>query len=171
LRQALLIIDMLNDFVLPGAPLEVSATRDIIAPIRARLDQARAEQMPVVYVCDAHAEDDEEFGVWPKHAVKGTYGAQVVEELRPIEGETVVEKTRYSGFFGTDLDSILKQSAVGTLALAGCVTNICVLYTAADAAMRGYKLVVPKDCVAALAPEDHEFALRQMRDVMGAKVV
>jgi nicotinamidase-related amidase len=161
---------MLNDFVLPGAPLEVPSTRDIVPKIRARLQDARAHETLVVFVCDSHTEDDEEFSVWPKHAVKGTYGAQIVSDLRPVGEEAVVEKARYSGFFGTNLDPILKEAGVDTLLLTGCVTNICVLYTAADAAMRGYKLIVPKDSVAGLAPEDHQFALNQMRDVMGAKI-
>lgn len=171
LKEALVIIDMLNDFVLEGAPLEVSGVRKIVPNIKRRLSQARVAGHPVVFVCDSHAGDDPEFRIWPRHGVKGTKGAQVIEELKPTEGERVVPKKRFSGFFETDLDEILKELEVESLVLTGILTNICVLYTAADATMRGYKVVVPEDCVFALTGGDHRFALEQMEKVLGAKIV
>ncbi len=170
---ALVIIDMLNDFVLPGAPLEVPAARDILPALKQRLDQARQDGMPVLYVCDAHDPDDREFARmgWPPHAVRGTRGAEVVAELRPLPNEPVIAKTSYSGFHDTDLDATLKKLGVEELILTGCVTSICVLYTAADAVMTGYRVTVPADCVAPLDPQDGAFALKQMRTVLGVNVV
>ncbi|TYO98322.1 nicotinamidase-related amidase [Geothermobacter ehrlichii] len=172
MRQALVIIDMLNDFVQPGAPLEVPATREILPALQQRLRQARAQGLPVIHVCDAHAPDDSEFSRmgWPPHAVRGTRGAQIVDELAPLPGETTVCKTTYSGFHATDLDEHLRRLQVDELVLTGCVTSICVLYTAADAVMRGYRVRVPADCVAHLDPGDGAFALRQMRQVLGVDV-
>lgn len=165
-KEALLIIDMLNDFIAPGAPLEVPEGRRIVPAIRKRLEEARDRGTPVVYLCDAHDKDDPEFRVWPPHAVRDTPGAQVVGELAPREGEHVVRKTTYSGFYGTELEEVLQGLGSEHLVVTGVVTNICVLYTAADALMRGYEVTVPPDCVAALNEEDHAFALRQMEEVL-----
>ena len=170
-QKALLIIDMLNDFVLPGAPLEVPDTRKIIPNIERETIRARAEGYPVIYVCDAHAPDDKELKVWPRHCVKGSKGAQVIDELEPEPRDTVVEKTTYSGFFNTRLEEVLKSIGATELIITGCVTNICILYTSSDAVLRGYAVMVPKDCVAGLNIEDHEFALRQMGKVLKVKII
>ena len=171
-NEALLVIDMLNDFVLPGAPLEVPETRRIMKNIRREIDAAHAAGRPVVYLCDTHAPDDREFSKfgWPPHAVKGTKGAEVVDELRPLPQDVVIPKTTYSGFFGTDLDAVLKKRGVDGLRLTGCVTHICVLFTASDAVLRDYAVTVVGDGVAGLAKEDHDAALRIMRSVMNVKV-
>ncbi len=173
MTEALLVIDMLNDFVLPGAPLEVPKTRAIIPAIRARIDRARADDRPVIYVCDAHLPDDPEFTRmnWPPHAVRGTAGAQVITELAPKGTDPVVEKTGYSGFHQTGLEGLLQALDVDRLTLTGCVTNICIFYTAYDAVIRGHQVSVPVDCVAALNDEDGDFALKQMVDVLGVTVL
>ena len=169
-KKALLVIDMLNDFVLPGAPLEVPGARTIIPSIKREFDKARREGTPVVYLCDQHEAGDPEFRVWSPHAVKGTEGAEVVSELKPQPGDYIIPKTSYSGFFETELDSLLRKLGVDELILTGVVTNICVLYTGADALMRGYRVVVSENQVAALNEEDHRFALRQLREVLKPKM-
>lgn len=111
-KEALLIIDMLNDFVLPGAPLEAPETRTIIKNIQKEIHDARLAGQPVIYVCDNHDIDDKEFGKygWPPHAIKGTKGAEVIDELAPAPGDQIVPKGTYSGFSGTRLDEVLKNS-------------------------------------------------------------
>jgi len=172
-KEALLVIDMLNDFVLPGAPLEVPDTRTIIKSIQQEVNSARLTNRPVIYVCDAHAPDDREFSRfgWPAHAVRGTKGAEVIDELAPRPGEVVVHKTTYSGFYNTVLDEVLKKLGVDSLRLTGCVTHICIMITASDAALRNYAVSVVEDGVAGLAREDHDAALRIMKSVMGVKLV
>jgi nicotinamidase-related amidase len=172
-KEALLIIDMLNDFVLEGAPLEVPETRRIIPNIKREIEKARTEGYPVIYVCDRHAPDDREFSKfgWPKHAVKGTKGAEVVDELRPNEGDIVIEKTTYSGFYRTNLDETLKRLNIDSLRLTGCVTHICIMFTASDAVLRDYKVTVVEDSVAGITREDHEAAIRIMKNVLGVEVV
>ncbi|MBI5287083.1 MAG: cysteine hydrolase [Deltaproteobacteria bacterium] len=165
-KKALLVIDMLKDFVEEGAPLEVARARGIVGCIKARIEEARMEDIPIVYVCDHHKKDDPEFRVWPPHAVEGTSGADVVDGIRPREGDYTVWKTTYSGFFRTELDDLLKGLGVEEVILTGVCTNICVLYTAADAYMRGYSVTVPEECVAGLAEDDHRFALRQIKEVL-----
>ena len=165
-REALIICDMLEDFTAPGAPLEVPAGRDIVQAIAERLGRARSQGTPVVYVNDSHAPDDREFTTWPPHAVEGSPGSRVIGALSPRPGEAVVKKTSYSGFFETELDEVLSGLGVSRIVLTGVVANICILYTAVDAYMRGYEVTVPPDCVAALNPQDHAFALRQLREVL-----
>jgi nicotinamidase-related amidase len=173
MNDALLIIDMLNDFVLPGAPLEVPATRSIITAVRKQIDQARQEGRPVIYVCDSHTADDPEFSRmgWPPHAVRGTNGAAVITDLGPLEMDPVVEKTSYSAFHQTGLEGLLQSRSIDHLTLTGCVTNICIFYTAYDAVIRGYDVTVPSDCVADLDAGDGTFARKQMAEVLGVKVV
>lgn len=171
-KEALLIIDMLNDFVLKGAPLEVPETRKVIPDIKREIEKARAEGNPVIYICDAHGPDDKEFSKfgWPPHAVKGTKGAEVVDELKPAPNDIIIEKTTYSGFYNTKLDEMLKSLGIVCLRLTGCVTHICVMFTASDAVLRDYNVTVVENGVAGLAKEDHDAALRIMKNVMGVKI-
>jgi nicotinamidase-related amidase len=171
-KEALLIIDMLNDFVLEGAPLEVPETRKVIPTIKKEIESARAKGNPVIYICDAHEKEDREFSKfgWPAHAVKGTKGVEVVEELKPERDDIVIEKTTYSGFYNTSLDETLKNLGIGSLRLTGCVTHICVMFTASDAVLRDYKVTVVKDAVAGLSKEDHDAAFRIMKNVLGVDI-
>src|SRR5210317_133254 len=173
MNDALLIIDMLNDFGLAGAPPEVPETRTIIDNIRKQVDKARKGNRPVIYVCDSHTEDDPEFSRmgWPPHAVRGTHGAAVINELAPMETDPIIEKTSYSAFHQTGLEGLLQSRNIDQLTLTGCVTNICIFYTAYDAVIRGYDVTVPSDCVADLDAGDGSFARRQMSEVLGVKIV
>lgn len=169
-KEALLVIDMLNDFVKEGAPLEVPAAREIISSIKMKIQWARENGVPVIYVCDSHRLQDQEFKWWPCHAVEGTPGAKVVAEISPEKGDFIIKKRRYSAFLGTELDILLRELDIQTLHLTGILTNVCVLYTACDAVMRNYKVVVYSDCVASVSSEDHHFALRQMRNFLKINV-
>jgi nicotinamidase-related amidase len=173
MKEALLVIDMLNDFVREGSPLEVPDTRAIIPVIRQEIEKAHAAGNPVIYVCDTHAADDKEFSKfgWPAHAVKGTRGAGIVDELKPAGSDIVIPKTTYSSFYGTDLDTTLRRLGVDSLRLTGDVTHICILFTAADAVLRDYKVAVVEDGVAGLAREDHDAAIRIMKNVMAVQIV
>jgi nicotinamidase-related amidase len=173
MKRALLIIDMLNDFVKEGAPLEVPETRRVIPAIKREIERARTEGEPVIYVCDSHEPDDIEFQRfgWPPHAIKGTKGAEVVDELKPLPDDILIEKVTYSGFYNTQLDEILTKLGIDTLRLTGCVTHICVMFTASDAVLRGYNVEVVTDAVAGLSKEDHEAGLRIMKNVLGARLI
>lgn len=89
-REALLVIGMVNDFVLPDAPLEVPETREVLPNIRREIGSGPGGVMPILYLCDDHAPDDKEFRKfgWPAHAVRGTKGAEVVDELKPAPNDT-----------------------------------------------------------------------------------
>lgn len=170
---ALLVIDMLNDFVREGAALEVPDARKVIPAVKREIERACRKSIPVIYVCDSHEKDDVEFRRfgWPAHAVKGTQGAEVVGEIKPEKGDIIVKKGTYSGFYKSRLEHELKRLGVKKLRLTGCVTHICVMFTASDAVLRGYAVEIVSDGVAGLSKEDHEAALRIMKNVMGAKIV
>lgn len=89
----------------------------------------------------------------------------------PGEGDVVVAKRRYSGFLQTELPLTLRERGVGRLELAGVCTNVCVLYTAAEAVMWGFQLAVDPRLVTSFDPEAHEFALRQMKEVLGVELL
>ena len=172
-KKALLIIDMLNDFVQEGAPLEVPSTRKIIPSIKKEIKEARTEGFPIIYICDTHHEQDREFEKmnWPVHAIKGTAGSEVIEDLSPKQEDIFIEKTTYSAFYNTKLDKILKELEINTLRITGTVTHICILFTAAEGGIRGYDVEVPSSCVAGLDENDEKFAFRLMKNEFGVKLL
>lgn len=172
MKTALIVVDMLTDFIDPEGTLYCGdAARQIVPEVARMLETAREEGMPVFFLVDWHDPDDAEFAMFPEHCVRDTKGAEVIDELKPRQGEAVIRKKRFSGFFGTDLDLRLREKGVERVVLAGVATNICVLYTAADARMRHYKVTVPKNAVASFDQEAGRFALEQMTKVLGAQVV
>jgi nicotinamidase/pyrazinamidase len=171
MKKALIIIDMLNDFVEDGAPLKVPGVKKIIEPIKKEIDEARKDNYPVIYLCDCHEENDREFKLFPPHAVKGTRGASIIDDLRPEGTDLLVRKSSFSGFFNTDLAAILNKFSVKKIIVTGTATNICVLYTVADAVMRGYEVDIVKDAVMGLNKKDHKFALRQMHDILKTNII
>lgn len=158
---ALVVIDMQNDFVKDGGSLQVADAQATIGPIQGLLERARDTGARVVYSQDTHGEDDPEFRIWPEHAREGSWGWEIVDELAPQEGETVIRKPRYDAFYETNLEELLAEWGIRTLVICGTVANICVHYTAASAAIRWYDVVIPRDATSALARFDLESSLRQ----------
>ena len=170
--RALLIIDMLNDFVHKDGKLYIPKSESIIPNVKALADAFRKRGMPVIYTNDSHIPKvDKELQLWGEHAVRGTWGAEVVEELKPKEGDFVIVKRRYSAFFSTDLDLLLRELGVEEVVLTGVATNVCVLHTAADAFFRGYKITVVEDGTMAYPPETQGQWLEYMKNVYGARIV
>jgi ureidoacrylate peracid hydrolase len=158
-RTAVLVVDMLNDFLDDAGAMPLPAGRRLYEPTRRLLAAARAHGSPVIWVCDAHPADDREFEKRTVHCLAGTWGAQIVEALEPRDDEERVEKRRYSGFYGTDLDLRLRERRVSTVLLTGVVTNICVRSTAHDAFFLGYDVIVVEDCVAATSDREQDSSL------------
>ncbi len=165
-RKVLLICDMLNDFIQPGAPLEVPGGRDIIPAVRREMENARRGGVPIIYVCDSHVPSDPELSVWPPHAMKGTPGAEVVPELKPREGDIVLEKTRYDAFYNTRLEEILRSLGATDMILTGVCTEICIHYTGVGAIQRGFRVHVPEDCVRGLSETESASSLRMVKHVL-----
>lgn len=172
MHRATVVIDMIADFIREDGALYCGATVSRIVPvIAAEIARARASGEPVVYLTDAHLPNDAEFEMFPPHAIVGTAGADIVPELAPAAGDVVIAKRRFSGFFGTDLDVTLRERGVDTIRLVGDCTNICVLYTAADARNLGYGVEVLVDGVTSFDQDAHAFALREMERTLGVRLI
>ncbi len=168
--RALLVIDMLRDFIYKDCVLPVNGAKKLIPPINYKIIEFREINEPIIFICDSHDEMDEEFDVWGKHAVEGTEGAEIIDELDRREYDIVVTKKRFSAFYNTDLERILKGLNVDTLVITGVVTDICILHTAADATMRGFKVIVPENCVATVDEEKQKWALRHIKEVLDGRI-
>jgi ureidoacrylate peracid hydrolase len=141
----------------------------VVEPIGRLLGAARSVGIPVFFTRYSLNEDYSDAGLLLElfPAIKGTGGmvretwdADVVDELKPKQGERVVDKTRYSAFYDTDLEPQLRELGVDTLIVCGVTTNICVESTVRDAFFRDIRVVVPSDGTAAVTAELHEGALR-----------
>lgn len=171
MKSALIVIDMLKDFIDTDGCLSLGeAGQGVIEAVRQRIEAARRDGTAVLFVADRHRPGDSEFEMFPQHCLEGTAGAEVIEEIRPRQDEPVISKRRYSAFFGTDLDITLREMGVGHLILVGVCTNICILYTAADARNLGYRVTVPTGAVASFDADAHDWALGQMETVLGVSL-
>ncbi|MEW6388354.1 MAG: isochorismatase family cysteine hydrolase [Thermodesulfobacteriota bacterium] len=171
-KVALIVADMLHDFIDPQGSLYVGPPgREIIPFVAEKIRETRAKGGIVIYVCDAHAPDDREFKFFAPHAVKGSWGAQIIDELKPQPGDYQVEKTRYSCFANTNLEELLKKEQVERVEVVGVCTSICIMETVKELFDRDIPCLVYRQGVADFDPEAHAFALKHMERVMGAQVV
>ncbi len=169
-KCAVVMVDMLNDFV-TGA-LKCDRGLATVPHCKELIEGCRKLGVPVIYSNDAHLKGvDHELKLWGDHAIEGTYGAEVVPELKPAEGDYVVKKRRYSGFFHTDLDLLLRELGVDTVILGGLHTHMCVRHTAADAYQLGYDVVVASDATDSFTKEDYEYGISYLKATYGAKVL
>ncbi len=169
-RTALIVVDMQNDFVKEGGSLLVPDAEATIPSIRNLLGLARDSGMKVVFTQDTHDEGDPEWEIWPEHVRTGSWGWEIVDELRPLEDELVIRKVRYDAFYGTHLDHFLRLWGVDTLVICGTVANICVHYTAASAALRWLDVIIPRDATSALHLFDLEASLRQTAFLFAGRI-
>jgi nicotinamidase-related amidase len=162
---------MQRDFVDAGAPIECAGARDIVPAIAALLDTARELAIPVIYTQERHRADGIDLELSnsePEHCLDGTPGGEIIPALAPGSGDYVVVKRRYSGFFATDLDLLLRSLQAGTLVICGAATDVCVRATAQDAHQLNYRVIVPPECVAGTTAEAHAAALRNIGYVFGS---
>jgi nicotinamidase-related amidase len=168
---ALLLIDVINDFDFDEADELLQYALPMAQQLARLKARAKQEQIPVIYVNDNFGRWRSDFNAQVKHCLGDQMpGRQVVEQLRPDEDDYFVLKPKHSGFFSTSLDILLEYLEAKTLILTGLATNICVLFTANDAYMRDFRLVVPSDCSAANTKQDHEHALDQIRSILKADI-
>jgi nicotinamidase-related amidase len=156
-HPVLVVLDMLNDHLTPGQPMEVPRARDIVPALQRRLADARARSIPVVYVCDSHEGDDGD-GL-PDHARAGTEGAEVWPALAPQPGDRIVKKPGFSGFHSSNLGPVLDDLDADEIILTGCATEIGLMATAAAALDRGFVVTVPADAQAGMSEMGEQVAL------------
>jgi nicotinamidase-related amidase len=170
---AILVVDMLNDFVY--GKLKCKRAERIIPNIKQLLDFARKNGVPIFFCNDEHLPiDTYEIKLWGPHAMKGTGGAKVIDELKPRKSDYVIPKRTYSAFDGTGLDKALKGVYNGrganAVIITGLHTNICDRHTAYDAFVRDLDVIVPEDGVDAFTEGDHVSGLDYLKRVYGAKI-
>ena len=171
--MAIIVIDMLRGFLEKGNPLFCgNKSRRIIEPVR-NLLIAREGKEALIFLRDEHKENDPEFRVFPKHCLEGSVESEIIPELIEFRDNGIdVPKTRFSGFYNTNLDDILKKNVPldESVIVVGVCTDICVMYTSSDLRSRDYEVVVPVKCVASFNKNAHEFALNHMEKVLGVKL-
>ena len=170
-RTAVIVVDMQNDFVTEGGSLVIEDAAATIPVVREVTDRARQAGARVVYTQDWHPEGDPEFEVWPPHVVMDTWGARIVPDLAPRADDRVLRKPRYDGFYGTELDHLLRTWGIRHVVVLGTVANICVLHTAGSAALRWYEVTVVEDGISAATPFDLAATLRQVTFLYRGRVV
>lgn len=170
-RTALLIIDVINPLAFPGGGRFATTAVRTVRRIAALRERAYDAGIPVIFVND-------NLGRW-RSDIEGLIdridrsrapGKPLIDILRPGPRDYVVLKSTLSGFHQTPLEAMLRLGDVKTVVITGLVTGNCVLFTSVDAYMRNYRLIVPSDCVADLAPAEHRAALRKMRSLLKARV-
>lgn len=170
--KALLVIDMLEDFISKDGALSTGpAGEEIINFIKDKTEEFRKNGDKIIYICDNHEIDDKEFDMFVPHCLANTEGSEIIKDLDVREDDKIIRKRRYSSFYGTDLDLYLRENNISEIFLVGVCTNICVLYTAADARNISYEVKIYKDGVASFDDEAHKFALSQAESVLGCKIL
>jgi nicotinamidase-related amidase len=166
---ALLLIDVVNDLEFEGGDRILEQALPMAERLAGLKRRAREMGIPAVYVNDNFGRWRSDLRALVAHCLDtDARGRPVVERLRPDERDYFVLKPKHSGFFSTTLDTLLTYLRATTLILTGITGDVCVLFTANDAYMRDYHLVVPSDCVVSIDPQDNAHALRQMRDALKA---
>jgi ureidoacrylate peracid hydrolase len=159
-RTAVIVVDMINEFLEDGGLMVLASGRALYGPIQELVDAAHASGARVVWLRDEHPDlSDPEFRKRIVHCLQGSWGTQIVDALKPGPDDTILPKHTYSGFFGTPLHETLQQMGITTLIVTGVVTNICVRSTCHDAFFRGYEVLVPKECVSATSEREQESSL------------
>jgi nicotinamidase-related amidase len=168
---ALLLIDVINDLDFPGAEPLVSQALPMARQIAGLKTGAKGVGVPVIYVNDNFGRWRSDFRAQVDHCLGHPVpGRPLAELLRPEEDDYFVLKPMHSGFYSTTLELLLKHLGAKTLVLCGIAGNNCVLFTANDAYMRGFKLIVPEDSIASNTTEENNYALRQMQRVLKADI-
>ena len=164
---ALLVIDMINAFDFDGAEKVFARALEAAKAIATLKARARQAAVPVIYVNDNFGKWRSDFRTLLGHYLKSK-GRPIAELLRPQEDDYFVLKPRHSGFHSTTLEVLLAYLGAKTLVLTGVAGNNCVLFTAHDAYMRDFHLLVPRDCVASESESDDRYALQHMAKVLKA---
>lgn len=164
---ALLVIDFQTDF-LNGSSVQLVGAEAVLPKAKKVLAAARAIGLPIIHTQEVHRQEMVDFGreldgAEPVHCLETWTGTDFHPELYPLDGEYTIAKRRYSCFFGTDLEILLRGLKIDTLVVMGTLTNVCVHYTVAEAHQRDYHFYVIEDCCAGSDWDAHFAALKAMQ--------
>jgi nicotinamidase-related amidase len=165
-KPAIIIVDMLKDNLKesPRNPY-LQEGRAIIPNLQRLLGESRKKGFPVIFACDSFLEGDFIFkGRMKVHALRGTKGAEVVDDLKPEPTDMILPKRRFSAFFKTDLDQTLRMLGVDTIVVTGMTTEVCVLMTVMDGLSHDFSAIILEDCTASRNKEFQQGCLSLYRD-------
>jgi nicotinamidase-related amidase len=168
-ETALILIDVINDLEFPEGEDLLEFALPMAERIVALKRRARAAGVPAIYVNDNFGRWQSNFSAQVEHVLHdGVTGQPLAEMLSPAEDDYFVLKPKHSGFYSTTLELLLRYLGVKRVILTGLAGNICVLFTASDAYLRDYQIVVPEDCVASNTAEENRAALALMAKILKA---
>lgn len=154
-KTALIVFDMINDFLVPGSPFEsVRAREELVPRLKPLIAACRRKGVLVVFVGQSSRADGSDLGllreIYPalgggRACVAGTPGAEVYKELAPQPGDTIIAKRRFDAFYATDLELILRQRGIDTVIITGTSTSVGTETTARGAVVRDFRVVFPSD--------------------------
>ena len=171
-RAALLIIDMICDFEFEDGEKLFRHAAPITENIVKLKTEAEKADVPVIYVNDNFGKWQSDFRKLLEHSLQKNHrGHEIAAKLKPSEENYFVLKPKHSGFYSTTLEVLLEHFGAKTLILTGVATDICILFTANDAYMRDYKIVVPGDCVAANTEEATSETLKYLERILKAEII
>jgi nicotinamidase-related amidase len=168
-KTALIVVDMLNRYEHEDAQPLIASVRRTLPAMRRLLERAREAETPIVYVNDNYGDWSAGRAELSEQALDGAV-PPIVEPILPEEEVAFLVKARHSVFFETQLDYMLRHQGVGRIVLIGQVTEQCILYSALDAYVRHYSIVIPRDAVAHIHEDLAEAALRMMEVNMAAEI-
>ncbi len=163
MRSAIVVVDMLKDAFKRKDHPHTLQYLEIVPRIKELIDKAREAGLPVIFACDSFLENDFIFKGKRPYCLRGTKGAEVIEELKPVGREEILLKRRFSAFFKTDLDQTLRLLGVDTVVITGINTQVCVYATAMDSVCHDFYTIVLEDCTASGDREIHQKAIEVLR--------
>jgi len=166
MKPAIIVVDVLKDN-LKESPrnLYLDRGKAIIPNLQRLLVETRKRKFPIIFACDSFLKDDFIFrGRMKIHSLRGTKGAEVVDDLKPEPTDIVLPKRRFSAFFKTDLDQTLRTLGVDTIVVTGITTEVCVLMTTMDGLCHDFSAVILEDCTTSRNKEFHQGCLNLYRD-------
>ena len=170
-HSALLIVDMVSEYDFPDAERILKGARQAAKAIARLKQRAHAAKMPVIYVNDTAGKWESDQRAFVQRCLKPTArGREVVQLIAPSEHDYFIFKPKHSAFFGTPLHTLLQQLKVSTLILTGVTSHQCVLFTAMDAHVREYDLIIPPDCIGAASAADTKHALYVFSHALNANI-
>lgn len=172
-KTALIIIDMQNDFVLPGAPACIAGALATVPKILLVLQRFREKNLPVFHVVREYREDGSDIEITrlqsflsgKRYCIPGTKGCEIVEDLKPAKGEYRIVKNRFSAFMNTELDYMLRRLGVDSIVVCGTQYPVCVRTTVFDGVALGYNVILVTDASSAQTEEIAEANITDIRNI------
>ena len=166
MKPAIIVVDMLKDNLKESSRNPYFQEGMAIMPnLQRLLQESRKRGLPIIFACDSFLEGDFIFkGRMKVHSLRGTKGAEVVDDLKPHPTDIILPKRRFSAFFKTDLDQTLRTLSIDTIVVTGMTTEVCVLMTAMDGLCHDFSVLLLEDCSASRSKEIRQDCLNLYRD-------